>query len=174
MAQRRTSRNAPAPPPACMSAGVPIDCATGEELPPEAIAPESITVPPEDNYNTIIVGVVHNDDTLIRPIPPNLPLDTSRFTLQQFNDSRVSALHNRVGELINESVRNTPRPFGTGRNARLVAEIEYRLDMLADGANPNRLIDRYWFLFYEDRTIVYVKPMRNLHVITYTILFRQA
>lgn len=130
---------------------------------------DCITNQPVDQPETETPGVVVDttEDSLTRPVPPPLPLDLNRYTLEQFNDSRVSVLHNQVRLLVAEAVENARRPFD---RENLTAEIQIRLDRLADGADPNRVIDRYWIEHFPDRSIVFVKPMRNLHIIRYTIL----
>ena len=118
-ARRRTVDNTPPPTPSCSSGGVIVDCTT--YLPVETV-------------NVVTLGMVTNE--LISPIPPNLSLNTTRHTLQQFNDSRVAPLHNRVAELINQVVQ-----INLTDNRRMIDEIQVRLDPLADGANVDRIID---------------------------------
>lgn len=164
--------------PACMQGGVAIDCITGEPIVIDRREVEQPRVTEtasrrqrrdRHNDNTIIVGVTRERDTILSPVPPDLPLNTAEYTIERFNDSRVATIHNLVGVLINEAVSNTPRSGRNGR--RLVDELQIRLDRVADGGNRNRQVDRYWISRYPDRAIVYVKPMRSVHVITYTILY---
>lgn len=161
----------PALAPVCNSGGVVVDCITFLPITTdeEAEEPTSDIRPDRERYNVVTLGIAN--DELISPVPPNLSLNTTRHTLQQFNDSRVAGLHDRVAELINTAVRNTPRPVTAARYQRLIDELQIRLDPLADGGNANRVIDRYWTLSYEDRLIVYVKPPNNLHILTYTIRY---
>lgn len=167
----RTVDHTPPASPVCLSGNIEIDCITGAILPvhEDAEEVESTSLPTRTGtYNTIVVGVTDEDEITV--IPPDLPLDLNRYTIEEFNDSRVATLHNRVGALITSAVRNARQPRSAERNQSLIDEIQVRLDLLADTSSRERVIDRYWINAYADRTIVYVKPLRNLHIITYTIL----
>lgn len=129
---------------------------------------------PQTDARGVVVDSLSTEEADLQasaPVPANLPLDITSNTIEQFNDSRVADLHNRVGTLIADAVRNARRPFTRGRNQNLVDEIQVRLDPLVDYmSNGTGPIDYYWMIYYEDRTIVFVKPVNNLHILRYTIL----
>lgn len=157
------------PTPECLSNGHRVNCETWEEE-PIVHEPSGSVQQVVATYNSLIVGTTI--ETTLQPVPPNLSLNTTRHTIEEFNDSRVAGLHNIVASLINDAVQ-VCIPLHRGRNPALLAEIQSRLDPMADGADPNRVIDRYWISSYDDRLIVYVKLPQQIHILTYTIMIRE-